>query len=346
MRTVLIHTVRNDAHAKIVAKALNKRGNRVITWLGENYPLRANVSVIHVGKEAEAIFRSDEVRFNGAEIDVVWNRRRMLPQVPASVDARDVDFSFKELQTAFASHDLYFSNAFWINNEKSTVYSDLKMMQLIKAQKVGMCIPKTLISNDPLGVRKFVGQTSQCIYKSLNGHVWHEDGKRLSTYTARIHESALVADAALQAVPGIYQEMIQKSFEVRAQFFGNYYAAIKINSLGLKEGDLDWRIGQNEIESCEAILLPHQIYKSCLNLMCELDIVSGGFDFIVDIEGNWIFLEVNEAGQFLFIEEWCRQLHLLDAFCQFVEKMDMNFQYTESASPIDIADFYEEVAAV
>ena len=37
--------------------------------------------------------------------------------------------------------------------------------------------------------------------------------------------------------------------------------------------------------------------------MRDLEIYYGALDFIVDIDGNWVFLEVNSMGQFLWIED-------------------------------------------
>jgi len=58
--------------------------------------------------------------------------------------------------------------------------------------------------------------------------------------------------------------------------------------------------------------------------MGKLGLVSGGVDFIVSPDGSWCFLEINEAGQFLFIESWCAELKVLEAFCQFVESGEVD----------------------
>jgi hypothetical protein len=65
---------------------------------------------------------------------------------------------------------------------------------------------------------------------------------------------------------------------------------------------LDWRHASTDVR-VEATTLPRDVDHACRLLMKELGIVFGCFDFIVTPEGDYIFLEVNEMGQFLWIEE-------------------------------------------
>ena len=66
---------------------------------------------------------------------------------------------------------------------------------------------------------------------------------------------------------------------------------------------------------------------------CARNLVAGAFDFIVTPDDEWVYLEVNEAGQFIFVEQWCPELTLFDAFCAFVESGDPDFVYKRPASP-------------
>lgn len=341
-RTVLIHTRRDDAHAKIVSSALSERGNRVICWEDSDYPSRAVMSFSYRDGQASADYRNESFEFNASDIDVVWNRRRPSPVVPNIVRAEERAFVREELKMCASSSDCFMPDAFWINRYDSAFYSELKPLELRLAQKNGLRVPPTLISNDRKRIEDFLSEHQSCIYKSLTGLNQEEEGKDGMVrilFTTEIDKSMLPHGKILQAAPGIFQKKIKKKFEVRVQFFGNYYAAIAIDSNRLKEGHLDWRIDQGSIKRCEPLLLPDDIYESCRRLMHEFGIVSSAFDFIVDERENWIFLEINEAGQFLFIEHWCPELLLLDAFCQFVECADADFRYTPVKNPMNFSRF-------
>lgn len=336
-KKVLIQTIPHDSHAVVVACELLKRGNEVFTWFSSAFPESHRVS----------IYFDKDVRFrtfvgNSAlegEPDVVWRRRFAPPRLPSIIAEEDQDFVRSEVAAVADSLGHLFPGAFFVNDQISATKAELKPLQLRLAVAEGLRIPPTLISNDPADVRDFIAsRQSSCIYKPFVGHIWSDAAERRVTYTAEVSEDLLPSDKLLASCPGIFQEKVGKKFEVRAQFFGNYYAAIRINSRNLVDGDLDWRFGQNAITSCEAMTLPPNIELACRRLMRSLGIAVGGFDFIVDLEDQWIFLEVNEAGQFLFIEEWCSELTLLDAFCQFIEAGTPDFDYQPPKTPATLAD--------
>jgi len=58
--------------------------------------------------------------------------------------------------------------------------------------------------------------------------------------------------------------------------------------------------------------------------MDSLGICFGAFDLILDPNGDFIFLEVNEAGQFLWIEEICPDFLVLAAFSAFLSGTSFN----------------------
>jgi hypothetical protein len=67
----------------------------------------------------------------------------------------------------------------------------------------------------------------------------------------------------------------------------------------------------------EPYQLPGHLAEQCSSLLKKLGLVFGCFDFIVTPTGDYIFLEVNEMGQFLFVEDYSG-LPLLDAFTEFL----------------------------
>ena len=49
-----------------------------------------------------------------------------------------------------------------------------------------------------------------------------------------------------------------------------------------------------------------------------MGLVMGCIDIVVDKDGTYQFLEVNQQGQFLWIEQLCPEVKLLDAFVRFL----------------------------
>ncbi|WP_152598683.1 hypothetical protein [Janthinobacterium sp. RA13] len=108
-----------------------------------------------------------------------------------------------------------------------------------------------------------------------------------------MHESDLPSDDLLQVCPGIYQEYIEKDFEVRVTIMGKHCVAAALHAPD-KE---DWRMS-SEKNALVAVAhkLPISVQEMCIAFMRDLGIVFGCLDFVVIPDGDYIFLEVNEAG--------------------------------------------------
>ena len=334
---ILITTIHDDLHAHTVAAVLRQRGHSVTLLHHADFPTRQTLSLalddagvtLHLGG---AGLPGHDPR----DYDVVWNRRHATPTPDAQVAEEDQRFTARELREA--SRTLWQctgTQAFWVNPEPALVRAQNKAAQLVKARELGLAIPATLIGNDPAAIRAFLARhPGRTIYKPFTPGDWMEQGELHMLYTASVDAAMLPADGLLQACPGIYQERVDKQFEVRATFMGNTCAAIRIDSQQTAHGQLDWRRAQeSETMPAGVIDVPLHVRARCRRLMQRMDLVFGCFDFIVTPEGEWVFLEVNEAGQFLFLEAWCPELPMLDMFCRFIESRDPDFLYAPVAAP-------------
>ncbi len=332
-KTVFIYTMPGDWHAILAETALKARGHRVVRYFGSDFPTTADIE-FEYGRDGETLrLHTLDGSFAIADIDVVWNRRMIGPKVPSNVDPRDRDYVAQQIRFGDAALRSLLREAFWINPHDAARNADHKPKQLQLALRNGLRIPETLVANRPEAIRRFLDAHPDAIHKPLIGASWEENDKTLSTYTARVRPEDLPADALLRAAPGIFQAKVAKQYEVRAQFFGASYFALKIDSTRIEYGDMDWRLHQHGGMTDGSVALPDEVHAACLRQMRSLGLVAGAFDFIVTPDDEWIYLEVNEAGQFIFVEQWCPELTLFDAFCAFIESGDPNFVYARPTSP-------------
>ncbi len=75
--------------------------------------------------------------------------------------------------------------------------------------------------------------------------------------------------------------------------------------------------------------------------MKKLNIVFGCFDFIVTPEHDFVFLEVNEMGQFLWKEQVCPETRILDAFLDFLMHPSFDFEWQPRADRIRLSSIIE-----
>ncbi len=341
-KTVLIYTMPDDWHAILAEAALKQRGHRVLRYFGSDFPERAEVEFLYGKREDTLRLHTIDGSYALSDFDVVWNRRMLAPKVPPHIDPRDREYVAQQIRFADTALRNLLRDAFWINPYDAARNADQKPVQLKLAQRNGLMIPETLISNRPEAIRAFIDRHPSVIHKPLIGAAWEENDKTLSTYTARVRIDDLPGDDLLRAAPGIFQAQVKKKFEVRAQFFGASCFALKIDPSRIEYGEMDWRLHQHGDMTDGSVTLPDQVYQACLKQMRSLGLVAGAFDFIVTPDDEWIYLEVNEAGQFIFVEQWCEDLTLFDALCGLVESADPAFLYRQPSEPLRLTDLIEQ----
>lgn len=335
-----IHSHPGDAHSIAVACALHQRGHTVYREVGLGVAEGATFSM-STSPGGWKIAHRDGADQPQSAFDVVWFRRPVGVTPPAALHPSDRRFVAGEWGEIAKAFRYAATDAFWVNPLDAITRATNKPTQLAAASELGLCIPDTLITNDVHALGHFLDAHDQVIFKPLHGALWEVDGKKLGAYTCVIGRENLSPPDKIQACPGIYQARVAKAFEVRAQFFGASCFAVAIDSQAVTNANVDWRRERgNPTLLARPIELPEALHRLCLRLMRELGIVSGAFDFIVTPDDEWVFLEVNEAGQFIFLEMWCEQVPILDAFVKFLESRSPDFAYAPTADRIRLASVF------
>lgn len=342
---ILIISIKFDMHAVAVAWGLRQLGCEVILWDWADYPCR-QTSSLQIDEDVNVGFKftNSESTYCGP-FDVIWNRRRALPTPMENSNSDDLKIikreSFEYLlnSVVFLGHE----NTLWVNKVSAAQSADFKATQLHVAKGLGFKIPATLISNDIVDIQQFFNRyNGKIIFKAFLPGGWVKEGQdgcsmvvlRTSVVSAEDIENA----DAIQACPGIFQPLIEKDYELRVTVIGKQLFAGRIDSQA-NENSIDWRydLAANSEVALKKFELSDALSGRCLALCEKLDLVFGCIDLIVDKTGEIIFLEVNEAGQFLWKEAIDRSLPMLDAFCRLLSGRPV---IGESAS-VSLSEFYK-----
>ena len=239
----------------------------------------------------------------------------------------------------FISHWLSNSKCetLWVNDFLADRFCFNKLLQLEAAKAVGFNIPETLVTNDPEKVREFVkSHAGRAITKSFSPAVWdNDDGSRTIRKTSLIGESDLINDFPIAACPAIYQEVIEKNFELRVNIFGDQVVSAAIDS---QQGGptIDWRYeGGRGISNVRNFQLETKVSEQCLKLARHFGLGFCAIDLIVTPQGRVVFLEANNTAQFLWLENALPSLPILDIFCRFLLNGSAS-----NRKPIRLSDFY------
>jgi glutathione synthase/RimK-type ligase-like ATP-grasp enzyme len=158
-------------------------------------------------------------------------------------------------------------------------------------------IPESRITNDVEDARRFITQhgSSQTVYKAFSGteHAWRE------TRLLRPGELDMIEN--VRFAPVIFQEYIPIGVDLRITVVGDRLFAAAIHSLGT-EYEVDFRMVMTSARF-EEVTLPPEVAEALHILMQRLGLVYGAIDMRLTPDGEYVFLEINPAGQWLFVEE-------------------------------------------
>jgi hypothetical protein len=336
---VLILSQYQDSHAIAVERVLRRKGAEVVLWRTSDYPSQ-DVESLQIGGGLLS-FKLDGLQ-GSSRFRSVWNRR---PHYVIDHDLLDpADHEFADLncrEFRKALWDLFLPDAFWVNPH-AAARSLTKPLQFARAQELGFTVPDTCVTNDPQEIRSFFAQHPEgVIFKPLTSLSWKDSETYWMPYTARLLSEHLSSDDALRAAPGIYQALVPKKIELRATVMGRCALTAQIHSQQTQTGKLDWRQAYGELTMKEGAL-PADVLRKCRTLLRRLGLVFGCFDFIVTPDDQIVFLEVNQMGQFLFLEHYT-ELPLLDAFAEFLLSGDRDFSWKPGKRVIRYRDVEDEV---
>ena len=294
---ILIISAQEDIHATTVQNALHQRGHDATILDLRDFPTKSALSLAYGHDNDRRLLSHSGGSIDLDAVNVVWWRR---PQ--AYVPAADIaepemhNFVFHECEEAIQGLWLTL-DATWINPPGNDERAARKAWQLDVARACGLTVPRTLISNDPDAALRFIGQegVERTIYKAFQGSeaAWRE------TRLLRPEEMDMIETVA--HAPLIFQEYIDAVVDLRVTVVGDQIFAAAVHSQE-SAYSIDFRM-----DMANTTMTPHElpadICTGLQKLMTRLGLVYGAVDLRLRPDGSYVFLEINPAGQWLFVEE-------------------------------------------
>ncbi|MEV0622433.1 MvdC/MvdD family ATP grasp protein [Nonomuraea sp. NPDC050404] len=298
--TVLILTDDTDSVAERVAVELIDREVPVITMDTSQFPLLISIAAhIESGSDGWAgVINTPHGEVNLAQVGAIYHRRPTQFTMDEGMSAPERAFAYSEARYGFGGvlTALRQSGCLWVNDPMAAMRAEYKPVQLVTAARIGLKIPKTIITSSPeeaFAWAKDIGKP--IIYKPLGG-IWHADeGKVRVVYTTPISDLTELRDPALGRTAQMFQERIDKACEARAVVVGNEVLTVRIDA-GSEQGEIDWRSDYDSL-SYERIDLPRAFQDRLVELHKRLNLVYGAVDLIQSADGQWHFLETNQSGE-------------------------------------------------
>jgi len=235
---------------------------------------------------------------------VTWDSKRdnvsfKVEDVTKPISLKDISFYFRrggklsfkiensvfdgefKAQEEFLKHNL---------NKKTNLLgrhlSTNKLLNLLIASKIGFIIPDTFLSISP----KFYIN-----YFKKKNYYYFSSGTVKYDYNNNNHE----------LIHSLIQKEIDKKFEVRTLAFKNKTFSMAIFSQQNTKTKLDYRNYPKIPNRYIPFKLPDNIENKLFKFMYLTGLDFGSFDFIVNLNSDFVFLEVNPVGQFDWLNRRC-----------------------------------------
>jgi glutathione synthase/RimK-type ligase-like ATP-grasp enzyme len=174
-----------------------------------------------------------------------------------------------------------------------------KPVQLALATELGFAIPDTVVTNDADDVLELFKRNPRMIYKTLSSFLIPPDEM---IFTNEVTQAQVLDGAgAIGLAPGIFQELVEKKYELRVTIVNDSVFAVRIESQKFPENSIDWRRNQLA-EMYVPTVLRLEDEQRLRALHSRMGLVYAAYDFVVDQKDELVFLECNPGGQWLWLE--------------------------------------------
>ncbi|MGH3546085.1 MAG: ATP-grasp ribosomal peptide maturase [Mycobacteriales bacterium] len=292
--TILVLTSPRDTTADLVVTALTERGAPVFRCDTAEFLDLLNVGAVLVdgGTNWSGRLRTPHRSVELEQIRCGYYRRPSAFAPDHSFDAATRDWISLQARLGFGG--VLAAAVRWLNHPSRIGYAEYKPVQLTAAARAGLTVPPTLITNDPATAERFARDVGELIYKPLST----QGTPGTAVYTNRI-SAAQLADSAIGHTAHLFQQWVNKQYEVRLIVVDEQYLATAITA-GSDAARVDWRTDYAAL-SYHIVSTPMRVREGVARLLRDLDLRFAAADFAVTKGGEWVFLDLNPNGQWAWI---------------------------------------------
>jgi ATP-GRASP peptide maturase of grasp-with-spasm system len=278
----------------------------VISWL---HAKKSKFQIINLNDSNEYfnIFGDSKINLDLKKNEkcIIWNWRSNTSQ---HIDLEKNQFnSFFQMESKILL-DYIFDN---INSDSvwypsKTDLSLNKLSVLKKCKELEIKTPDTIVTNNKKDVLLFLDKNKKIITKPIfEVDAWESTNLTFTLYTEFVN-SEIINSLPDTFFPSLFQECIEKVFEIRSFYIDGDIFSMAIFSQENKKTEIDFRHYDKSNENRISLFkLPNEIELKLTVLMEKLKLNSGSIDLIYTKNNEYVFLEINPVGQYNMVSEPC-----------------------------------------
>ncbi|GCE29453.1 ATP-grasp ribosomal peptide maturase [Dictyobacter alpinus] len=313
-QNILIVAEEFEPHTDILLGYLRSLGHNPIRLHTADFPLNASVEINFDGQYWHGYLQTKKRRIFLEEIRSIWWRRPGAYVVSSELPQDQKRFVREELDHALKGV-WYSLDCYWMSFPPSIRLASNKPRQLKQAAELGLRVPQTLITMDPDQAQAFFEACNESIiYKTLVNPQPNSDVPK-SIYATPITKDHMTFFEQVRTTPCLFQEYIPKQVELRVTVIGDEVFTAEIHSQENERTKYDWR--HYEVPTrIQKHTLPVDIAEKCIHLTKNYGLNFSTSDLILTPEGEYVFLETNPNGQWLWVEEAVPELKMKEALAE------------------------------
>lgn len=316
--TVLVLTEECDPTADRVVDELTRRDVPVFRCDTAWFPGSLTIDARLDGEAWFGVLRTPHREVALYDLRSVWYRRPSPFSFPAGMSRPERQHATWEAKFGLGGV-LTSLPALWVNHPSRESDACYKPRQLAVAARCGLAVPQTLVTNDPQAVRRVAERLDgRVVVKMLGSNAITESGGTKVCYTHPLTEPDLSDLSGVGVTAHLFQErLVDKAYEVRLTAVGDalFAAAIEASNEAARA---DWRADLGALRY-RIVEVPEPVADGVRGYLSAFGLTYGAFDFVVDHEGRYTYLECNPGGQFGWIEA-STGLPITSALADLLEK--------------------------
>jgi glutathione synthase/RimK-type ligase-like ATP-grasp enzyme len=323
--SVLLVASPTDMHTDVLARYLSDHGHKFIRIWNSLFAFAGGLrlAITDSGRwEGQVSLFGKEHILDLSQLSAVWWRRPGPFANPRSMSESAKEFTRSEFHHALAGLWAVL-DCYWMNHPVAIQSASYKFEQLKRARDHGFTIPDTIITTSLDEAREFVFRQANCtaVYKILTAssvvlqqsiRQRQDSPAELSVTTTAITEQTMRDLKTLGPAPCQFQQFLRKRREYRVTVIGDEVFAVCLEPNEIDATTTDWRPLAYSAPMRQ-VVLPPALESRCHDYVHGYGLTFGALDLVETVNGELFFLELNPAGQFLFIQQRLPGMRLLEA---------------------------------
>lgn len=290
---VLVVTNLDDPTTDLVIDELHDRGVPVVRFDSGDFPATLSVEAAVTPDGIEGTLYTPTRSADLSRVRSLYYRRPSGFIFP-HLDQQAARFAVTQARYGLGGVLASLPGCLYVNHPHRIGDAEFKPSGLAVAVDVGFQVPPTLVTSRPEAAQAFIKRYGPVIYKPFSAPFYQVDGVSCTVEVAEV--AAEEVDGSVAGTAHLFQQRVEKAGDVRVTVVGDKVFCVRIDS-----DLLDWRTDYSRL-TYSVVSPPESITRALYDYLARFGLVFGAFDFAVDRQRRWWFLECNPSGQWAWLE--------------------------------------------